>query len=188
MHRRSKVARVFAAFVIIGGLAACGNSAATNSSTPTNTEASTFDALAEPEEVPAIARKKLGEAPWVKSINLFHSGFVMVVRDPRNPDNLDRYTYDGGRWTSTPVSVSLDDIAKFDQTTFQFSQVNWKAVPGLIVKALSGLNLEGETISSVSYDRLQGQQPRVYIGVSGLRGSGRLIANADGTNVDVKRS
>lgn len=40
----------------------------------------------------------------------------------------------------------------------------------------------------MSFDRLPGERPRVYVGVTGRRGSGRLIANADGTDVDIQRN
>jgi hypothetical protein len=55
-------------------------------------------------------------------------------------------------------------------------------------QALDGLDLEDEEITSVGYDKLAGDPPRVYIGVQGLRGSGSLFANADGTNVVVRRN
>ena len=61
-------------------------------------------------------------------------------------------------------------------------------MPGLIDQALAGLDLEGEEVGNVGFDRLAGERPRVYISVNGLRGTGRLVAKADGTEVDIRRN
>ena len=82
----------------------------------------------------------------------------------------------------------MSEIEALDDTTFQPSQIAWEAIPILVDQALAGLDLEEEEVSAVSYDRIAGERPRVYIGVSGLRGNGRLIANADGTEVEVTRN
>ena len=104
------------------------------------------------------------------------------------PENLDDWTYRDGEWSSRPVSVSLSEIEALDDTTFQPSQVAWAAIPGLVQQALDGLDLEDEHIDAVSFDRIAGEPPRVYIGVTGLRGNGRLMANADGTEVEIARN
>lgn len=148
----------------------------------------TLNALENPEQVPLVARQYLGENPRVKRIHLYEWGFSMEVRDPKRPENLDDYRYMRGEWTSEPVSVSVSDIETLDQTTFTLGAVNWKAVPRLMQQALDGVDLEDESISAVSYDRLAGNPPRVYMGVTGARGTGRLIANADGTHVEVARN
>ena len=155
---------------------------------PGTTAPTGFDALATPERVPRLAYEKFGEALKVRRILLTRNGFTLEVRDAAKPDNLDTWRYDDGVWSSRPVSVSVRDIESLAATTFGLGAVNWTAVPGLMQRALDGLDLEGEEISAVSYDRLAGQSPRVYIGVSGLRGNGRLIARADGTDVEVSRN
>ena len=154
----------------------------------TTVEGSATDYLGRPEVVPGLIRAKFGEAPSVRRIHLFHDSVLVEVRDPAKPENLDDWTYRDGEWTSRPVSVSMSDIEALDDTTFQPGQVAWDAIPDLVDAAFDGLDLEEEGIDAVSYDRLAGDPPRVYIGVTGLRGNGRLIANADGTEVDVQRN
>jgi hypothetical protein len=148
-----------------------------------------LDALSEPQKVPAVAREHLGENPVVRDVILNGSGFTMVVRDPKKPENLDTYTYRAGKWDSRPVQVSLSDINRLDDDTFTLGKVNWSVIPNLMQQAYDGLDLENEEISSVSIDRLSGQNKvRIYISVNGDRGSGRLIAEGDGTNVDIARN
>ncbi len=189
---RRWAAAAAAAGAAVALLAACGTGPDVGGGTGRGgdgtTSTSGFDALAAPERVPRLAYEKFGEVLRVRRITLTRDGFTLEVRDPAKPDNLDTWRYDDGVWTSRPVSVTVREIEALGATTFGLGAVNWKAVPGLMQRALDGLDLEEEEISAVSYDRLEGRPPRVYIGVSGLRGSGSLIADADGTDVEVRRS
>jgi hypothetical protein len=173
-------------------LAACGGDGSTDggsSNPPTSTGiGSAVDHLRHPERVPDLIRERFGEAPSVRRIHLFRDSVLIELRDPAKPENLDDWTYRDGEWTSRPVSVSMSEIEALDDTTFQPSQVAWTAIPGLVQQALDGLDLEDEHVDAVSFDRLAGDPPRVYIGVTGLRGNGRLLANADGTDVEVARN
>ena len=187
--RRLRTTLAVAAAVAM--LAGCGGPEAGGDDGPEgpgSTVAAGFDALATPEQVPRLAYEKFGEVLKVRHISLTRNGFTLEVRDAAKPDNLDTWRYDDGTWTSRPVSVTVRDIESLGATTFGLGAVNWAAVPSLMQRALDGLDLEGEEITAVSYDRLEGRAPRVYIGVSGLRGSGRLIADADGTDVEIARN
>jgi hypothetical protein len=187
MRNQAAVASVVAVL-----LAACGGGPGRGQDDDTagtgTTAAAGFDALATPEQVPRLAYEKFGEVLKVRRITLTRAGFTLEVRDATKPDNLDTWRYNEGAWTSRPVSVTVREIEALGATTFGLGAVNWKAVPGLMQQALDGLDLEGEEITAVSYDRLEGRAPRVYIGVSGLRGSGSLLADADGTDVEVRRN
>ncbi|MFN8051753.1 MAG: hypothetical protein U0Q22_09970 [Acidimicrobiales bacterium] len=194
LHRTLTAA--LAVLVVSTGAAACGDEPSdlgASSSTEATGGSTTVapggvNALDHPERVPDLVRAHLGENPDLRRITLDDSGFTVQVRDAVKRDNMDDYDFHRGVWTSRPVSVSLSEIADYEKVTFHLSDVNWEAVPGLIRQALDGLDLEGESVGAVGFDKLAGDPPRVYIGVNGLRGSGRLIANADGTNVDVQRS
>lgn len=131
-------------------LAACGGPSGTTVVPAPPPTAADFNALEQPEQVPVIARKHLGEDVHVRHIVLYDNGFSMEVRDPRKPENLDTYRYDGQEWTSTPVSVSMSDIKDLPATTFGLGAVNWRAVPSLIQQAYDGLDLEGEEVTAVS--------------------------------------
>ena len=182
--------------VLVGvlALAACGDEPIdTGVSGPTSITTTTVapggvNALTHPEDVPALIREHLGENPEMRRLSLNARGFSVQVRDPRKRDNMDDYYFDDGAWTTRPVSVSVSEIADYESVTFSLADVKWEAVPGLIQQALDGLDLEGEEIGNVSFDKLAGDPPRVYIGVNGLRGSGRLLARADGTDVEVSRN
>ena len=184
--RRALAVCLLAAFAATS----CGGGTAESASTTQTTSAlgGSIDFLRHPEDVPGLIRERFGEAPYVRRINLFREYVIIELRDPAKPENLDDWTYRDGRWTSRPVSVSMADIAALDDTTFLPSQIAWDRVVDLVQQALDGLELEEETVDAVSFDRIAGDQPRVYIGVRGLRGTGRLLANADGTGVDVQRN
>ena len=177
-------------------LAGCsgGGSSGTVATTPTGPATASVptagpDLLVDPAQVPLLVRARLGEAPSLRRIIVFRDGVSLEVRDPVKRDNLDTYRYTRGEWAApTPVSVTLREIEELDDVTFGLGAVRWTAIPGLIQRAYDGLDLEGEEITSVSVDRIKGRPPRLYIGVSGLRGSGRLIANADGTDVEIRRN
>lgn len=151
------------------------------------TETPVFDALATPEQVPVKMREELGEDVTVRRITLTNSGFLAEVRDPAKPDNMDRYTYFNNTWDTDPISVSVSDIADLDKTTFGLGAIDWKVIPELERKALAGLDLEDEEVTSVSTDRITGNPPRIYVSVNGARGSGGLTANARGGDVEVRR-
>jgi hypothetical protein len=111
----------------------------------------------------------------------------MEVRDPGKPENLDTYSYHSGRWTTTPVFMSVRDIEALEQDTFRLSKVHFDLIPQLLGMAAEGLDLEGEQVTGISFDRIPGDPVRVYVSVRGLRGSGHLLANADGTDATVTR-
>jgi hypothetical protein len=182
--------RVLAAAVaaVLAGTALVGCSSRSGGSGSADVDPPELNALVEPEKVPVLLTEHLGYSPFVRSVNLYDSGFSAVVRDRAKPENLDTYYFRNGEWTSDPVSVSLSDIERFEKVTFPLSAVRWDLIPSLQQQALDGLDLEGEEITSVGLDKLEGDPPRIYIGVQGLRGNGRLIANADGTNVDIQRN
>ncbi|CAN5395558.1 hypothetical protein BH10ACT3_BH10ACT3_19210 [soil metagenome] len=144
--------------------------------------------LEHPEQVPDLIRKKFGEVPRFRRLNLTNDDLMIELRDPDKPENLDNWRYSHGQWTSTPVSVSLAEIEQFDQTTFGPESIAWDMIPDLIQAAYDGVELEEEEITSVSYDKIAGDPPRVYIGISGLRGNGRLLGLADGTQYEVQRN
>ena len=146
------------------------------------------DYLADASEVPELLRERFGEVPMLRRLILMEDSIRAQIRDPQRPENMDDWVFRDGEWTSTPVSVSVSEIASFDDTTFVPGAIAWDRIPALIEATYDGVDLEEEEISSVSYDRIAGDPPRVYIGVTGLRGSGRLLGLADGTEFDVERS
>ena len=194
-RRRLRLSATGAALVavLVGATAACGDEPRGESDGTTVVTATTvapggINALTDPERVPGMIRKHLGENPEIRRLSLNSNGFSVQVRDARKRDNMDDYDFYNGNWTTRPVSVSLSEIQQYESVTFFLGDISWDAVPGLITQALDGLDLEGEEVGNVSFDRLAGERPRVYIGVNGLRGNGRLIANADGTDVDIQRN
>ncbi|MEI2715506.1 MAG: hypothetical protein V9E98_00655 [Candidatus Nanopelagicales bacterium] len=179
--------RILAAVLMTVMLTVAGCSGNTaGSGTPGATP--TFNPLTDPTEVPLLLRQELGENVTVRRISLTNNGFSAEVRDPQKPENLDTYRYYGNTWDSDPVSMSMSDIENLDRTTFGLGAVDWTVIPDLQQQALAGLDLEDEEISVVSIDRIAGQQPRVYISVSGARGYGSLISDARGRNVEVRRN
>lgn len=167
------------------GLVAC-SSPSTTSSTGGGAQEQ-FNALAAPQEVPALLRDELGESVTVRRVTLSENGFSAEVRDSAKPQNLDRFSYYNGQWDTDPISVNMSDIENLDRTTFGLGAVDWRMITGLQQKALDGLDLEDETVTSVSVDRIAGQSPRIYVNVTGSRGSGGLTANARGGDVEVRR-
>lgn len=176
--------RLVAALAAALLLAGCGSTSGTSDASPTRS----FDPLANPTAMPAVIAAKFPATPMVRHVYLSDSVLSLEVRDPKKPENLDTYRYNGEEWTSTPVSVSMSEIRELEQRTFPVTAIAWDRIPALMQQAMDGLDLEGETISGVSYDKLVGDPPRVYIGVQGLRGTGRLLGNADGTNIEVARN
>jgi hypothetical protein len=146
-----------------------------------------FNALAHPEQVPGLIRAKVGDNPTLRRLSLSDNGFSMEVRDPGKPENLDTYSYFSGRWTNSPVFMSVRDIEELDKDTFKLSKIDFDLVPQLLGMAAEGLDLEGEQVTGISFDRIPGDPVRVYVSVRGLRGAGHLLANADGTNARVTR-
>lgn len=190
-HRRPHRLRLTsAAIVLASGLltVGCGDEPGASDPTTTTVADGGINALADPERVPTLIREHLGENPEIRRLSLNGNGFSVEVRDPAKPENMDDYAFYNGEWTTRPVSVTLSEIETFESVTFYLGDIRWAAVPGLIEQALDGLDLEGEEVGGVSFDRLAGERPRVYISVNGLRGSGRLLGNADGTGVDIKRN
>ena len=146
------------------------------------------DYLRDASSVPKLLRDQFGEVPQLRRLILTEDSIRAQIRDPERPENMDDWVYREGGWTSTPVSVSVHEIEQFDDVTFVPGAIAWDRIPSLIEATYDGVDLEEESISAVSYDRIAGEPPRVYIGVTGLRGSGRLLGLADGTEYDVERS
>ncbi len=167
------------------GLVAC-SSPSTTSSTGGGAQEQ-FNALAAPQEVPALLRDELGESVTVRRVTLSENGFSAEVRDSEKPQNLDRFSYYSGQWDTDPISVNMSDIENLDKTTFGLGAVDWRVITELQQKALDGLDLEDEEVTSVSVDRIAGQPPRIYVNVNGSRGSGGLTANARGGDVEIRR-
>lgn len=189
MTRARRVASVLLAGLLSIAAVACGDEPTTADTPEAPTDApSGFDAIARAQQVPALIRDHLGFDPEIRRLTLSPSGFSVQVRDPHKRDNLDDHDFSSGQWTTRPVSVSVSEIAEYESVTFHLSDISWPTVPKLVRRALDGLDLEGEEIGAVGFDRLSGEAVRVYISVNGLRGSGRLIAGADGSNVDVQRN
>lgn len=188
------VAALAAVLLLTVGAAACGDEPRGSSEevVVSTTAPGQFDAIAGAERVPGLIREHLGEGLQIRRLHLSRTGFTVQVRDRDKPDNMDDHSYEtrGGviEWTSRPVSVSVSEIADYEAVTFRLSDISFDEVPHLVQQALDGLDLEGEEIGVVGFDKLAGDPPRVYISVNGLRGSGRLIANADGTEVDIQRN
>lgn len=195
-HRGPASAVVGAALVLVVVLGGCSSEGADpagpDAETPATASASGEQGgpgfLEHPEQVPDLLHAKFGEVPRFTRLTLTDSDVSLELRDPEIPENLDRWRYSGGEWSSTPVSVTQSQIDALDVTTFGPESITWAAVPGLIQQAYDGVDLEEEQIDSVSFDRLAGDPPRVYIGISGLRGSGSLLAGADGSDVQVRRN
>ena len=156
--------------------------------TDTTAPASRVDYLQDASSVPTLLRDQFGEVPQLRRLTLTEDAVRAQTRDPERPENMDDWVYREGAWTSTPVSVSVHEIEQFDDVTFVPGAIAWDRIPALIEATYDGVDLEEESITSVSYDRIAGDPPRVYIGVTGLRGSGRLLGLADGTEYDVERS
>lgn len=145
------------------------------------------NALADPEKVPGLIREHLGESPEIRRLSLNSNGFSVQVRDPAKRDNMDDYDFYNGEWSARPVSVSLSEIEAYESTFF-LGDIAWEKVPELIDQALAGLDLEGR----------RGRQRRVRpparasgpgsTSASTACGTGRLIAKADGTEVDIQRN
>ena len=177
--------------VAVSSTIGCSNEsdpAATGSGSSKAVATGSIDSVSSPTDVPGLIRSKFGESPSMRRVSLSRTGFSLELRDPAKPENLDTWSYSTGTWTSRPVSVSQSDIDELDAVTFSLGSISWEKIPGLVQQALDGLDLEGEAVENVGIDRLSGDPPRIYIGVTGLRGSGRLIARGDGTGVEVKRN
>ena len=190
-RRRVAVVVLVVATAVVGavGCSPGDDPASTGADGPgASAEASGVDYLEDPSEVPKLLRDRFGEVPSLRRLNLSADSIRAQVRDPEIPDNLDDWVYRDGEWTSTPVSVSVNEIAEFDDVTFVPGAIAWDKIPELVQATYDGVELEEEEITSVSFDRIAGDPVRVYIGVSGLRGNGRLLGLADGTEYDVERS
>lgn len=155
---------------------------------PAATSASQASFLADPAALDPLLRDRFEGSPTMRRLTILPGMVSVEVRDPATPENLDRYTYRDGRWSTEPVRVSQRDIDELDVTTFTLADLDLAVVPGLMSMALEGLALEAEQVTSVSYDRLAGDAPRVYIAIDGLRGSGSLIAGADGSEPHIRRN
>jgi hypothetical protein len=144
--------------------------------------------LEDPSQVPRLIYDQFGEMPSFTQLIVSDDDLMIEVRDPDIPENLDQWRFRDGEWTSSPVSVTMAEIEQLDETTFGPEAIAWDLIPDLVQQAYDGVDLEEEQVDSVSFDRIAGDPPRIYIGVSGLRGTGRLLANADGTEVEVARN
>lgn len=147
-----------------------------------------FNPLDDPAQVPVLMRQEIGEDVTVRRVSMTEYGFSAEVRDPQRRENLDDYRFYNGQWDTEPVSVSQYDIDRLDRTTFRLGAVDWSVIPDLERKALAGLDLEDEQVSVVSVDRIEGQQPRIFIAVQGSRGTGMLLADARGRNIEIRRN
>lgn len=145
------------------------------------------DLLADVELVPGMVRARLGTSPTMRRLSILPTTLAVEVRDPDIPENLDLHSYYAGQWHTQPVRVTLAEIERLDDTTFSLADIDFTVAEGLMSMALEGLALEGEQVTSISYDRLEGEAPRVHIAVNGLRGSGSLTAGADGSNPRIRR-
>lgn len=172
--------------VLLMAVTACSSGTGSGSDLPSPRP--TFNPLADPTQVPVLLRRELGEDVTVRRVSLTDNGFSAEVRDPNKPENLDTYRYYGNTWDTDPISMSVSDIEALDRTTFGLGAVDWGVIPGLQRRALADLDLEEEEISVVSIDRIAGEPPRIYIGISGARGNGSLISDARGRDVEVRRN
>ncbi|MCC6225315.1 MAG: hypothetical protein IT195_02765 [Microthrixaceae bacterium] len=188
MIRRRVAVAVLLAAVAVAASGCPWDDTASSDDTTTTANANGINPMEEPERVRELIVEHLGRSPEIRRLSIDDNGFTVQVRDAAKPENLDDYQYHDGEWSTRPVSVSMSEIQQYESVTFYLSDISWDVIPGLVDQALDGLDLEGQEANGVSFDRLPGERPRVFIGVTGLRGSGRLIANADGTDVDIQRS
>jgi hypothetical protein len=168
------------------GLAGCSGS---GQRAPSDVAASpAVSYLRDPAAVESVLRERFDGSPTMRRLTIWSDMLAVEVRDPAKPENLDTYTFRAGQWTQSPVRVTMSEIEELDARVFTLADLDLTVVPGLIGMALEGLDLEGETVTAVSYDRVSDEGPRVYVGVDGLRGSGSLIANADGSQPTIRRN
>ena len=142
--------------------------------------------LADPVSVTTLIDEHFAQPPTLRRLTILEGSVAMEVRDPAKPQNVDKHAYYAGSWHMTPVRLMMSDIEELDETTFTPDEIDLGVVPGLMAMALEALDLEGEEVQSISFDRLRRGS------ASGLRrrrrpaGQRPADANADGSDPTVR--
>lgn len=122
---------------------------------------------------------------------LIYDQYIMVkVQDPKNPENIDGYTYRDGK-LSAPAPVKIIGNGKIEENVFPLSTVNLSALPSLTAEIGEKLKtVEGGRMTGYSIKRGLPFKKDVYILVlaDGTRKSVSAEADAKGklTRFEVK--
>jgi hypothetical protein len=118
---------------------------------------------------------------------------TMEVRDPRNPDQLDDYTFrNGDLESSEPVRLSATDDLEAD--AFPIGDIELDRLNAMVDAALEGYDTEGGYVTSLSF----GQQPSpdnpeqsiavVTISLESPRSSATATFTGDGEPISLDQS
>jgi hypothetical protein len=178
-----------AVVALCSGCAGTDATRSAHATTTTKPAVASVDLLRHPEVARTLLHDRVGDAPAMRRLSLGHHRISVQVRDPAAPDEVRAWTLDGrtGRWSSTPVRLTAQDVDTLDRVTFRSGDIAWDALAGLVTRALHGLHLGHERVERLDVDRVEGLPPRIYVAVDGTRGDGRLLADADGTGVEISR-
>jgi DNA-directed RNA polymerase subunit RPC12/RpoP len=137
-----------------------------------------------PEGVRKIIADGLGEDVELLDLVLYETYAIFQARDPKKPDNVDRYTVRNGELGApSPVQLSSQDKAGLKARAFKLKDTNLQLATKLVQDAQARLSIEDAKVSHVM---LRSNLPfskdvvwRVY--ASSARESGSVEYKLDGT-------
>jgi serine/threonine-protein kinase len=153
-----------------------------------DTEAAPYASAAKMREIIAAMETEAGGRVKFTDFNMYPGYVIAKLRDPKNGDNYDEYTYRDGGVEKEPIKVMIAsdrDSAKL----FSADDVNWEAIPELVKQAeVKAADLEGAEKPYVFLNRplpfSKNINIRVYI--SGTRKDLRMEADAQGKVKELK--
>jgi hypothetical protein len=122
----------------------------------------------------------------ITSMNITPSSatVTMRVRDPHNPNNLDDYTYRGGK-LDDPKPVQLSATDDIESQAFRVQSAALNKLNRMVDIALERYATEGGYVTSVSISGVK--TPKIIVHLKSLRSTATATFDADGNLLSLER-
>ena len=142
------------------------------------------------EELKNLPKFKGKEIKVFQKIYFYDDGRIVAdLQDPSNPENIDSYTYQNGKWQE-PQAVQISGGGDMGANVFSLNEIKFETVNN-IYKQLQekAKDIEGAEINGGIYYNLNvvNGQKTWYTGIEGTRGSYSGYFNADGSLKEFKK-
>ncbi len=133
-------------------------------------------------------KNQFGEPLYATEVVFYPSYAILELENPKIPGNVDRYTYRNGKLDSgRPVRLSSRDRKRLPRSRFDVSELALSEIPAMITLAREKMGIPDGKVSHIIVDRFTFNRKKVSfrVYVSSERESGYMVANADGSFVEI---
>ncbi len=126
--------------------------------------------------------RRAGGPIEVTHVSLGPATAHFTVQNPTRPENLDDWTYIGGRFLA-PSPTRSDD--SFTGDLFPLRDLRPEVIPAVVARATRELALEGGRVVGISISRRRGE-PTISVSVKGTRNTGSATFSIAGLLLDAR--